>query len=1107
MSDGIFGIRELENIFSKIDIAIDEEDYAHIYKVVDGTTPILEIREPNKIDELFTDPHCTNGKDELWKKTLESESPIKTANGLSLDKSDPCISRLLFAKLLRARIMERGSDCYFHRLDDVITYLERNLPYPSTAEDAKLAVLYLLELSAAAFDYECIGFAERARRILQDHPSVDKDFKWFYQLLARYNIGVGHYHLRHYQQAVLEFNYIIYEIKEHQKTNRISDSSRYVSFNGIRFLLLPAVIYRAEIQLKLQLAYHAIRTLNDYPELNDTSTFDYKSIRANLIKIEAFQLMGDLNASKDVLERIWKLDKIFGTNEEFPDLEPGKTTKPKLFTIKPEEASNLGAIKGKLIGLAIDQHLNYLERQYVSLQKQKRNPPDDESNLIKWIEDNTTYLIGLVDHIFYPYFNKVKYVSYERLGFWQQLNGYIGWLIKGVNGDTAERGKQIVQNMDRLRELHNYSLENSWIDTAEAGSGYENTGIDTKKSANNKNSCHICSAVGVDLARLPEADCDEFANSTLELFKVLEGDDHNKRHKFIRRLIEREWQGTDLRIKDLNLRYKYNEEFLSSLLPAGLKAKEYCWGDLNKDNIADLGLLPCTEKPIHTSVWERIKSWFIQKQIPIQRNSGELLSTDHYEQVLNRWESHFLRRLRLRSIHSGHKPGVYFIGLQRWNSSSPAEGYSLGGGYLLYRIDRNAGVDLGIAIDPGFDFIRNLFHMGFTLNDIDMILISHAHIDHIRDFEALVALLLELKKRGKQRRKVHVILSLAVYQKLESTIENPTLRQFIEPYIIDIEREININYFEDLRQRKTSFSFYYVAPSDGDQPENNYRPSVATPGHKDDGKRGIDDVRIDVTQAYHDDSTDYSDSFGFIIDIASKACEGENRIIVGYSGDTKWVYPKIKDPLSERNRTIEDVFSQYTTVDKPCIAVIVHLGSLIKDSTFRNYNCSNGNKCEMMIRDENHPYLVGMLRILSGVHKTYASGTKPLILISEFGEEMRGKIRADLIKRMRQAYGDKMHILPVDVGITVQLQCTAKKESNNKSNLPIELHSLCVQCNQFVPIEETDFEHYGIDEAVFCICKTCKNGTPQNVIQDRLRQLYDIGYELYTERTNDQIDR
>lgn len=47
----------------------------------------------------------------------------------------------------------------------------------------------------------------------------------------------------------------------------------------------------------------------------------------------------------------------------------------------------------------------------------------------------------------------------------------------------------------------------------------------------------------------------------------------------------------------------------------------------------------------------------------------------------------------------------------------------------------------GIAVDPGPDFIENLYRCGFALADIQMIVITHDHADHIASLDALLALM------------------------------------------------------------------------------------------------------------------------------------------------------------------------------------------------------------------------------------------------------------------------------------------------------------------------------------------------------------------------------
>ena len=53
----------------------------------------------------------------------------------------------------------------------------------------------------------------------------------------------------------------------------------------------------------------------------------------------------------------------------------------------------------------------------------------------------------------------------------------------------------------------------------------------------------------------------------------------------------------------------------------------------------------------------------------------------------------------------------------------------------------------------------------------------------------------------------------------------------------------------------------------------------------------------------------------------------EDKVSFGYTGDTKWVYPEIHDPLREKpeERVIKDITEQYDN----CDVLLVHLGSLI----------------------------------------------------------------------------------------------------------------------------------------------------------------------------------
>ena len=77
-----------------------------------------------------------------------------------------------------------------------------------------------------------------------------------------------------------------------------------------------------------------------------------------------------------------------------------------------------------------------------------------------------------------------------------------------------------------------------------------------------------------------------------------------------------------------------------------------------------------------------------------------------------------------------------------------------GGGYFVRVVDndlpaRAKGLvpnwrdkrTFGIVIDPGPDYLDNLYRCGYGLADIDMVIVSHDHADHVAELDALLSLL------------------------------------------------------------------------------------------------------------------------------------------------------------------------------------------------------------------------------------------------------------------------------------------------------------------------------------------------------------------------------
>jgi hypothetical protein len=102
--------------------------------------------------------------------------------------------------------------------------------------------------------------------------------------------------------------------------------------------------------------------------------------------------------------------------------------------------------------------------------------------------------------------------------------------------------------------------------------------------------------------------------------------------------------------------------------------------------------------------------------------------------------------------HSAHT--VDFVCLRRYSSffpflPRPSAFRAPGGGYLVQVREPGEGCKpFGVAVDPGPDFIENLYRCGYSLADIQMIVISHDHADHIASLDALLALLYHRKSLG-----------------------------------------------------------------------------------------------------------------------------------------------------------------------------------------------------------------------------------------------------------------------------------------------------------------------------------------------------------------------
>ena len=339
------------------------------------------------------------------------------------------------------------------------------------------------------------------------------------------------------------------------------------------------------------------------------------------------------------------------------------------------------------------------------------------------------------------------------------------------------------------------------------------------------------------------------------------------------------------------------------------------------------------------------------------------LIAEDYESIMERENNWFFDYLKYRSKHpiypspkdnENGQRSFHFMGLQRWNSQTPTLTLSQGGGYLLYEQDKNGNVVLGIAIDPGFDFVDNLFHMGFTLHDIDFILLSHAHLDHIRDFEPIISSLLALnkgRKGNRSKKKIHAIMTWGVHSKLQHVIANHTLREFLaDTYIVDIDKNIKPENIPFKFKREGSEFISIIK----DLKTEDKVEDISSESKKDN--QIYEYIEIEPTRAYHNDYSEKSDSYGYIINFYGNGGgnkdnnnDVENKPVFsfGYTGDTKW----------HSSENIQNKIPEIHTQYKECDAVCIHIGALIesengKRNKFEHYR---GPECDELIEGKQHP--------------------------------------------------------------------------------------------------------------------------------------------------------
>lgn len=139
------------------------------------------------------------------------------------------------------------------------------------------------------------------------------------------------------------------------------------------------------------------------------------------------------------------------------------------------------------------------------------------------------------------------------------------------------------------------------------------------------------------------------------------------------------------------------------------------------------------------------RSWPKEKQVALDLLKSFLAHTDSSNVKLAQVYRYLMQERRDDGSEEDKEYSLDFVCMRRYSSffpflPRPSAFRAPGGGYFVQAREPEAE-PFGIAVDPGPDFIENLYRCGFALADIQMIVITHDHADHIASLDALLALM------------------------------------------------------------------------------------------------------------------------------------------------------------------------------------------------------------------------------------------------------------------------------------------------------------------------------------------------------------------------------
>jgi len=243
-----------------------------------------------------------------------------------------------------------------------------------------------------------------------------------------------------------------------------------------------------------------------------------------------------------------------------------------------------------------------------------------------------------------------------------------------------------------------------------------------------------------------------------------------------------------------------------------------------------------------------------------------------------------------------------FVVLRRWQSINPRipkpEVPRLRGGgcFLLWQ-------GKGIVIDPGYDFIQNFYDEGFSLSDIDAVIVTHSHPDHDDNLSTLTTLNKEWNEYYENTGQASGGNGKKQFDFLLNESTNLKFSAWLKSAHVDLGRVIPL---PSVWWDKASKS-----PSDG-----NIRGEPAM--IRLNGKNGYC-FDLEVIPAWHDDVIGKTEAVGLKFHLYDSG--GTPVGYLGYTGDTG----AYGHDMSERGR---GNVKRIETFYEDCDVLVAHLGDI-----------------------------------------------------------------------------------------------------------------------------------------------------------------------------------